>query len=98
MRFYEALSAYYDLLFPAGTAQVRFVAERLKQGGQVLDVAAGTGNLAVELCKRDIPVTALDLDGEMVRDRGEAVDGTPRAAHGDATGYAKDRRAPAPDV
>lgn len=67
MRFYEALSKYYDLLFPAGAAQVRFVEARVKKGGQVLDVAAGTGNLAVELCKRNFPVTALDLDGEMVR-------------------------------
>lgn len=72
MGFYDALSAYYDRLFPAGAAQVEFVAGRLPEatagdGVRVLDVAAGTGNLAVELCKRGWEVTALDLDAAMVR-------------------------------
>lgn len=66
MGFYDTLSVYYDRLFPAGAAQVEFVAGRLPQAASVLDVAAGTGNLAVELCKRGHEVTALDLDAMMV--------------------------------
>lgn len=78
MGFYEALSRYYDDLFPAAPAQVRFVSERVPAGGAVLDVAAGTGNLAVELGKLGFRVTAIDVDRAMVG-RMEAK----RAAAGD---------------
>jgi glycine/sarcosine N-methyltransferase len=64
--FYEALSRYYDVLFPAAPAQVQFVSERVPPGGTVLDVAAGTGNLAVELSKLGLRVTAIDVDQAMV--------------------------------
>jgi len=64
--FYETLSRYYDDLFPASPLQVGFVAERVPPGGSVLDVAAGTGNLAVELCGKGIQVTAIDVDPAMV--------------------------------
>lgn len=66
MGFYEALSRYYDVLFPAGPAQVRFVAERVPPGGSVLDVAAGTGNLALELGRLGLKVTAIDVDPSML--------------------------------
>jgi glycine/sarcosine N-methyltransferase len=64
--FYEALSDYYDELFPASAVQVRFVAERTPAGGYILDVAAGTGNLAAELAKLGLHVTATDVDPAMV--------------------------------
>lgn len=63
--FYETLSRYYDELFPASAVQVRFVADRTPSGGAVLDVAAGTGNLAVELSKLGYRVTAIDVDPAM---------------------------------
>lgn len=66
MSFYERLSEFYDRLFPAGAAQVEFVTSLLPEEAYVLDAAAGTGNLAVELCKRGHTVTALDLDASMV--------------------------------
>lgn len=66
MGFYETLSRYYDQLFPAAPAQVRFVLDRTPAGGRVLDVAAGTGNLAVELSRQGLSVTATDVDPAMV--------------------------------
>lgn len=65
LSFYEALSRYYDDLFPASAAQVRFVADRTPEGGKILDVAAGTGNLAIELAKLGYQVTAIDVDPAM---------------------------------
>lgn len=66
MSFYEALSQYYDEIFPAAPALVEFVAERVPAGGRILDVAAGTGNLAIALARRGYQVTALDVDKAMV--------------------------------
>ncbi|WP_438444920.1 class I SAM-dependent methyltransferase [Gorillibacterium sp. sgz5001074] len=65
MGFYETLSRYYDELFPASAPQVRFVAGRVPAGGAILDVAAGTGNLALELAKLGYRVTAIDVDPAM---------------------------------
>jgi glycine/sarcosine N-methyltransferase len=66
MSFYEVLSRYYDQIFPAAPAQVGFVADHVPQGGRILDVAAGTGNLAAALSARGYEVTALDVDQAMV--------------------------------
>lgn len=67
MSFYEVLSRYYDDIFPASPAQVTFMTERVAPGGRILDVAAGTGNLAVALCKQGYAVTAIDVDESMVQ-------------------------------
>lgn len=65
MSFYEALSQYYDVLFPAAPAQAAFVKSRTKEEGRVLDVAAGAGNLAVVLAEAGFQVTAVDIDPAM---------------------------------
>jgi ubiquinone/menaquinone biosynthesis C-methylase UbiE len=45
----------------------RLVAERVRPGGDVLEVAPGPGYLAIELAKRGYAVTALDISRTFVR-------------------------------
>jgi ubiquinone/menaquinone biosynthesis C-methylase UbiE len=45
----------------------RLVAERVRPGAQVLEVAPGPGYLAIELAKRGYAVTALDISKSFVR-------------------------------
>jgi glycine/sarcosine N-methyltransferase len=80
MSFYEVLSRYYDEIFPASPQQVRFVAERVPPGGRILDVAAGTGNLAAALAEQGCKVTAIDVDPAMVGKMAEKLEnaGGPR--------------------
>ena len=49
------------------TDTARLVAERVRPGGDVLEVAAGPGYLALELAKRGYAVTALDISRTFVR-------------------------------
>jgi demethylmenaquinone methyltransferase / 2-methoxy-6-polyprenyl-1,4-benzoquinol methylase len=44
----------------------RFLVSRLPRGGQVLDVATGTGLVAAELLRRGFQVTGVDLSPEML--------------------------------
>lgn len=67
MTFYETLSRYYDDIFPSSPDQQRFVEQFLPQRGRILDVAAGTGNLAAALAQAGFQVTALDVDESMVQ-------------------------------
>ena len=49
------------------TDTARLVAERVRPGGDVLEVAPGPGYLAIELAKRGYAVTALDISRTFVR-------------------------------
>lgn len=49
------------------TDTARLVAERVRPGGDVLEVAPGPGYLAIELAKRGYVVTALDISRTFVR-------------------------------
>jgi SAM-dependent methyltransferase len=51
MDFYQKFSQYYDDIFPLGEGQYRFLAEQVREGDRVLDIACGTGNYIIELCK-----------------------------------------------
>jgi ubiquinone/menaquinone biosynthesis C-methylase UbiE len=67
MGFYEELSKYYDVIFPAGEEQVSFLKEIAgKPPKAVLDIACGSGGYSVELAKLGYQVTASDLDKEML--------------------------------
>ena len=66
MEFYEALSRVYDVLFPASTQTVAFIAERIAPGARVLDVACGTGGHAITLAARGYRVAGVDLDETMI--------------------------------
>lgn len=66
----------YDLLFPPG-AYAPFYAERARrEGGPVLELACGTGQLIVPIARSGIPAVGLDLSAEMLeaaRDRARAA-------------------------
>jgi glycine/sarcosine N-methyltransferase len=65
--FYDEIAQYYDLIFPAGKAQVSFLTEIAgRPPKNVLDIACGTGTYAIELAKEGYSVTAVDLDAEMI--------------------------------
>ncbi len=66
MGFYEELSKYYDIVFPLGKPQLKFMLGRIKENGNVLDLASGTGNYSIALAKEGYNVAAVDLDEEMV--------------------------------
>lgn len=67
MSFYESIAKYYDFIFPAGRAQLDFLAASAGSPPKsVLDIACGTGNYSVELGKLGYSVTAVDLDGQMI--------------------------------
>lgn len=67
MGFYEELSKYYDIVFPFGKPQFKFMLKRIKEKGNVLDLASGTGNYSIALAKHGHHVTAVDLDEEMIK-------------------------------
>jgi SAM-dependent methyltransferase len=67
MAFYEELSKYYDIVFPLGEVQFKFMTKRFKDRKNILDLAAGTGNYSIALSKLGFNVVAVDLDEEMIR-------------------------------
>jgi glycine/sarcosine N-methyltransferase len=66
MGFYEAISRYYDFIFPVDPGAVEFLAARVLPGSPSLDVACGTGGHAVALARKGHPVTGVDLDASMI--------------------------------
>ncbi len=84
MGFYQALSRYYDELFPASPQTCDFLERFLRPGGSALDVACGTGNYACALAQRGYRVVGVDLDAEMIKRALEKVSGSnPRFLKGD---------------
>ena len=67
MNFYSKINKYYDCIFPVSKNQIDFI-EKLtgKPPKKILDVACGSGNYAIELCKAGYNVTAFDLDSKMI--------------------------------
>ncbi|SES72397.1 class I SAM-dependent methyltransferase [Anaerobranca gottschalkii] len=68
MDFYQRFSQYYDDIFPFAQQQYSFLNSLIKEKDRVLDVACGTGNYIIELCKNnDIDGVGLDLDSAMIK-------------------------------
>lgn len=65
MNFYQSLTPYYDEIFPANAKARDFLASIFKQGGTLLDVGAGTGNMALDLVKEGFIVTATEPEEAM---------------------------------
>lgn len=66
MEFYQAISEYYDDIFPAGQAQLALMEREFAGKERVLDLACGTGNYALALAQRGHQVWGLDLDPSMI--------------------------------
>ncbi len=66
MGFYQNLNLYYDILFPANSAQINLIEKYSKSEARILDIAAGTGNQAILLAGNGHEVTAIDSEAEMV--------------------------------
>ncbi|MEH7087265.1 SAM-dependent methyltransferase, partial [Neobacillus drentensis] len=65
MTFYEALTPYYDQIFPANPKQLGFLSSLFAKDGRLLDVGAGTGNMAASLVEQGYTVLAAEPDGKM---------------------------------
>lgn len=66
MSFYQVLSKYYDLLFPANPLQINFIEKYSQPATRILDLAAGTGTQAIQLAKKGYDVTAIDSSEQMI--------------------------------
>jgi glycine/sarcosine N-methyltransferase len=75
--FYRTLSDYYDLIFPEVPDTVRFIHSRLAAGSRVLDLACGTGTIAVALASRGHRVLGIDLDAAMIERARSKAGGLP---------------------
>lgn len=67
MNFYEMLSQHYDVIFPRGEKQTRFIESYMGEGTKILDIGAGLGSYAEYFAKKGHQVTAIDLDEDMVK-------------------------------
>ncbi len=75
MTFYRSLTPYYDEIFPTNLKALDFLGSNFKQGGLLLDVGAGTGNMALCLSKRGYKVTAMEPEEAMAIQIREKADG-----------------------
>ncbi|WP_256242163.1 bifunctional 2-polyprenyl-6-hydroxyphenol methylase/3-demethylubiquinol 3-O-methyltransferase UbiG [Bacillus sp. V3B] len=66
MSFYKTLTPFYDSIFPANERAITFLASHFKKGGSLLDVGAGTGNMAIALSQQGFQVTATEPELGMV--------------------------------
>lgn len=65
MTFYHALTPYYDVLFPANEKQLRYISSYYAEGSSLLDMGAGTGNIAYALAEAGYNVTAAEPEVAM---------------------------------
>ena len=66
MDFYEALSRYYDEIFPVVPEDMAFVNQALASAEQVLDIGCGTGNKTALLAASGRTVLGIDADAGMI--------------------------------
>lgn len=82
MGFYEEISRYYDLIFPVGEEQVKFIKEAAgPEGSKVLDVACGAGGYSAVLAEAGYRMTAVDIDSAMVERAREKFEGRSLTVH-----------------
>ncbi|MFZ3102631.1 MAG: class I SAM-dependent methyltransferase [Desulfitobacteriaceae bacterium] len=68
MDFYEALSKYYDEIFPIKEQQKKFLQTYINTYGQhsILDVGCGTGSYVLEIASWGIQADGVDLSRAMI--------------------------------
>ncbi len=75
MSFYNEISKYYDVIFPAGEEQIKFIEDAAGGTGVgILDIACGSGTYSVGLAKKGYRITAVDIEDEMIRKVKEKAD------------------------
>lgn len=67
MTFYETLTPYYDQIFPANPKQLHFLSTTFAKKGRLLDVGAGTGNMAAALVEQGFTVLAAEPERLMAK-------------------------------
>jgi 2-polyprenyl-3-methyl-5-hydroxy-6-metoxy-1,4-benzoquinol methylase len=68
MKFYEAIAAYYDDIFPLGVKQLCVMTSIAGDPPtKMLDLACGTGSYSLALAEKGYQVTASDLDDTMIQ-------------------------------
>ena len=65
MSFYQSFASYYDRIFPLNQTALSFVSNYFQPGESILDMGAGTGNMALALAEKEIEVTASEPDETM---------------------------------
>lgn len=68
MSFYKGLTPYYDQIFPTNKNTQHFLSTHLCNGRKILDVGAGTGNMAIALAKEGFIVTATEPEERMAEE------------------------------
>lgn len=66
MKFYEALSMVYDKVFPYNENVLKFIENKTDKNSILVDLACGSGNYDIELCKIGYKVHGIDLDESMI--------------------------------
>ncbi|MBC9785468.1 class I SAM-dependent methyltransferase [Heliobacterium chlorum] len=68
MNLYDALSPYYDVVFPVKRPVVDFLANQFghPEGKVLLDAACGTGGHALGLAERNFSLVGIDLHPHMI--------------------------------
>ena len=65
MSFYQDLTSYYDEIFPLNQTAFSFISPFFQKGDSVLDIGAGTGNMAIALAQAELIVTASEPEERM---------------------------------
>lgn len=65
MSFYKTLTPYYNDIFPTNEKTLAFLVDHFKEGASILDVGAGTGNMAISLTQKGFHVTAMEPEENM---------------------------------
>lgn len=76
MTFYQPLTPYYDEIFPTNPKALHFLSSTYKPGGTLLDVGAGTGNMALALLNEGFQVTATEPEetmAEQIREKSKSI-------------------------
>lgn len=68
MTFYETLYPFYDRIFPLNKQSESFLEAHFNKGQSLLDVGAGTGNMAIALAEKGFIVTAVEPEEKMAND------------------------------
>ena len=65
MSFYKNLASYYDRIFPLNQIALSFISKYFQEGTVVLDMGAGSENMAIALAEKGLHVTASEPEETM---------------------------------